>query len=90
MGLPDQMAAEWPKRRSKFLDVAARVPLAGMLVVTDAPRLAPPPNRGKRKEPGRVAHTAEALAGVLRVSQQELAAATTKNFENLFGMASAA
>jgi Tat protein secretion system quality control protein TatD with DNase activity len=37
-----------------------------------------------------VAQTAEVLAGVVGVSPEELAAATTRNFQKLFGMASAA
>ena len=44
-------------------DVAARLPLDGLLVETDAPWLAPAPNRGKRNEPAWVAQTAQALAG---------------------------
>jgi TatD DNase family protein len=37
-------------------DVAARLPLDGVLVETDAPWLAPAPNRGKRNEPAWVRH----------------------------------
>lgn len=70
-------------------DVAARVPLESMLVETDAPYLAPMPNRGKRNEPGWVARTAEFLAGVVGVTKEELAAATTKNFATLFGLSPA-
>lgn len=66
-------------------DVAARVPLASILVETDAPWLAPMPNRGKRNEPGWVAQTAEVLAGIVGVAPEELAVATTTNFEKLFG-----
>ena len=44
-------------------DVAARLPLDGLLVETDAPWLAPAPNRGKRNEPAWVAQTAQVLAG---------------------------
>ena len=67
-------------------DVAAQVPLASMLVETDAPWLAPMPNRGKRNEPGWVAQTAEVLAGVMGIAPEELAAATTANFERLFAI----
>lgn len=70
-------------------DVAAQVPLASMLVETDAPWLAPMPNRGQRNEPGWVAQTAEVLAGVVGVAKQELAAATTDNFVKLFGLSNA-
>jgi TatD DNase family protein len=65
-------------------DVAARVPLDGMLVETDAPWLAPAPNRGKRNEPAWVRDTALVLAGLLGVEAEELAEATTKNFRKLF------
>lgn len=65
-------------------DVAARVPLDGVLVETDAPWLAPAANRGKRNEPAMVVQTAEVLAGLLGVEAEEIAAATTKNFVRLF------
>jgi len=65
-------------------DVAAQVPLDGLLVETDAPWLAPAPDRGKRNEPAFVARTAAVLAGLKGVSGEEIAAATTKNFSRLF------
>jgi TatD DNase family protein len=65
-------------------DVAARIPVDGILVETDAPWLAPAPDRGKRNEPAFVARTAAILAGLLNVSEEEIAAATTKNFFRLF------
>lgn len=65
-------------------DVAAVLPLDGVLVETDAPWLAPMPNRGKRNEPAWVVNTAETLAGLLGVEPPEMAAATTKNFARLF------
>jgi TatD DNase family protein len=65
-------------------DVAARVPLDGMLVETDAPWLAPAPDRGKRNEPAFVSRTATVLAGLLGRESEEIASATTKNFLRLF------
>jgi TatD DNase family protein len=65
-------------------DVAARLPLDGVLVETDAPWLTPAPDRGKRNEPAFVTRTAETLAGLLGVSSEEIASATTKNFTRLF------
>jgi TatD DNase family protein len=67
-------------------DVAARIPLDGILVETDAPWLAPAPDRGKRNEPAWVARTAHVLAGLMAVSDEELAQGTTKNFTRLFGL----
>jgi TatD DNase family protein len=65
-------------------DVAARMPLDGVLVETDAPWLTPAPDRGKRNEPAFVARTAHTLAGLLGVSGEEITSATTKNFLRLF------
>jgi TatD DNase family protein len=65
-------------------DVAARLPLDGVLVETDAPWLAPAPHRGQRNEPAWVLQTAQVLAGVLGVDEEEIATATTKNFYRLF------
>lgn len=67
-------------------DVAAVLPLDAVLVETDAPWLAPAANRGKRNEPAWVTETAQTLAGLLKVSQEDLVSATTKNFHRLFGL----
>jgi TatD DNase family protein len=68
-------------------EVAAQVPLDRVLVETDAPWLAPMPNRGKRNEPAWVARTADALATVLGRMPLEVATATTENFSKLFKFA---
>lgn len=69
-------------------DVAARLPLDGVLVETDAPWLAPAPDRGKRNESAWVTRTARTLAGLLAVTEEEIASATTKNFMRLFDLRS--
>jgi TatD DNase family protein len=74
-------------RAQPLRDVAARMPLDGVLVETDAPWLAPAPDRGKRNEPALVTRTAHVLAGLLGVSGEEIALATTKNFSRMFGLA---
>ena len=71
-------------RAQALRDVALRMPLDGVLVETDAPWLAPAPDRGKRNEPAWVTRTAETLAGLLGVDAARIAEATTKNFMRLF------
>jgi TatD DNase family protein len=75
----------YPKAQA-LRDVATGVPLDSVLVETDSPWLAPAPERGKRNEPAWVRRTAETLAGLMRVGEEEFAAATTKNFRRLFDL----
>ncbi|MGI9389632.1 MAG: TatD family hydrolase [Boseongicola sp.] len=70
-------------------DIFAAAPLERILVETDAPYLAPPPNRGKLNEPSFVADTARVGASIFDVSSKEFAAATEANFERLFRKAAA-
>ena len=71
-------------RSSELREIARDVPLDRLLVETDAPYLAPVPFRGKRNEPGYVAHTAKLLAEVRGMTPAALADLTTANFRRLF------
>lgn len=73
----------YPKAQT-LREVATRMPLDGLLVETDAPWLAPGPQRGKRNEPAFVAETARTVAELLHVDVAVIAEATTKNFFRLF------
>ena len=64
------------------------VPDAGLLVETDAPYLAPVPERGKRNEPAFVARTAARLAELRGVPVERMADLTAANARRLFGLAS--
>lgn len=65
-------------------ETAARLPLDRLLVETDAPFLAPVPNRGKPGEPAFVAATAAFLAKLRGEDPETLATATARNFHTLF------
>ena len=65
-------------------DVAAVVPLDRMLIETDAPFLAPIPNRGKRNEPAWVSEVASKIAEVRGIDPAEVATRTTTNFSQFF------
>jgi TatD DNase family protein len=64
--------------------VAQYVPLDRILIETDSPYLAPVPFRGKVNQPAYVKHVAEALAQVKGVTVEQIAAASTRNFFELF------
>jgi len=66
-------------------DAAAALPLDRMLIETDAPFLAPIPNRGKRNEPGWVKEVAVKIAEVRNIDPGEVATRTTGNFSAFFG-----
>lgn len=65
-------------------DAALAVPLDRMLIETDAPFLAPIPNRGKRNEPAWVKEVAATIAELHHLDPAEVAARTTRNFGDLF------
>ncbi|QKY70882.1 TatD family hydrolase [Lentibacillus sp. CBA3610] len=67
-------------------DVAVEVPLDRLLVETDAPFLAPHPNRGKRNEPSYVKLVAEKIAELRDMPFDELSRITTKNAFTFFNI----
>ena len=66
--------------------LAADLPMAQIVLETDAPFLAPVPYRGKRNEPAYVRYVAEKLAEVKGLSIDEIERVTTANAVRLFGM----
>ena len=65
-------------------DVARQVPLDRCLIETDSPYLAPMPHRGKINQPAWVVHVAAQLAALKQLPVEEVAHATSLNFERLF------
>ncbi|MEO9826000.1 MAG: TatD family hydrolase [Paracoccaceae bacterium] len=80
--------AAFPKSQ-EVRDIFARAPINRVLVETDSPYLAPPPNRGKRNEPSYVADTAKVGAEVFGLDYADFAAQTEANFNTLFAKAAA-
>ncbi|MCB1473197.1 MAG: TatD family hydrolase [Rhodobiaceae bacterium] len=72
------------KKSDELRELAKALPEDRLLVETDAPYLAPVPNRGRRNEPGYVRDTAEVIAEVRGVALRELAEVTTRNALGLF------
>ncbi len=73
----------FPKAQ-QIRDAALEVPLDRILIETDAPYLAPIPNRGKRNEPAFVKETARKLGELRGLTAEEIGQKTTRNFYNFF------
>ena len=72
------------KKADELREVVKTIPLERMLLETDAPYLAPVPNRGKRNEPAFMIHTAKFVADLKGIPLEKLAQVTSKNFHALF------
>ena len=72
------------KSSDELRAIARDVPADRYLVETDAPYLAPMPQRGKRNEPAFVTFTAAKLAEERDITLDELATQTTENFFRLY------
>lgn len=72
------------KNSQDIRDIARDMPRDRVLVETDAPYLAPVPNRGRRNEPAHVADTARVLAEVWEMDEADVRRQTTNNFFKLF------
>lgn len=67
----------------KFLK---EIPLEEIVLETDAPYLAPVPYRGKRNESSYVVNVLEKVATIYGVPPEEVAAVTTRNSKEIFGI----
>jgi len=75
------------KKADALRQIAQEAPIERILVETDAPFLAPVPQRGKRNEPAFTRYTAELLANLKGLSYSAIETATTNNFFSLFSKA---
>ena len=73
------------KTAADLREVARFVPLNRLLIETDSPYLAPVPHRGKTNNPSYVALVAQQIAGLKKISVEQVADATSRNFDALFG-----
>lgn len=62
------------------------IPLEQIVLETDAPYLAPAPYRGKRNESAYIKLIAQKVAQIYEVDLEEVAAITTQNSKNIFGV----
>lgn len=74
------------KNAAKLPEIVQNVPIERILIETDCPYMAPVPMRGKRNEPAYVYHVANKLAELRGKSLAEIAAQTTLNAQELYGV----
>ena len=74
------------KKADDLREIVKMVPPDRLLIETDAPFLAPVPHRGKPNEPAYVSLVAETVAGLRKLSPNEVATLTTANAKRLFQM----
>ena len=67
-------------------ETLAQIPLASVVLETDAPYLAPSPHRGKRNEPSFLPLISAKSAAVYGVSVKDMSKKTTQNAKKLFGI----
>jgi len=70
-------------KATELHEAARAVPLDRILIETDAPYLAPVPQRGKRNEPAFIVHTVQRLADLRGTTVGEIIRATTANFRQV-------
>ncbi len=73
-------------KNSAIAKVVENIDLKHLLLETDAPYLAPVPKRGKRNESSYLVFIAEKIAEIKGIHVNEVAAVTTNNAINLFGL----
>ncbi|MBQ7705820.1 MAG: TatD family hydrolase [Selenomonadaceae bacterium] len=74
------------KNSAKLPEIVKAAPREMILIETDAPYLAPVPNRGKRNEPSFVIDVAKKIAEIRGETLETVAQYTTKNAENLYNI----
>ncbi len=76
------------KNAQQLRDCARTIPDNRLLLETDCPYLSPEPVRGKKpNEPSHLRHTAARMAELRGVTLEQLAAQTSDNARQLFGLA---
>jgi TatD DNase family protein len=72
------------KAAQELREVASYVPLERCLIETDSPYLAPMPHRGKTNNPSFVPFVAQQIAQLKGITPEQVALATSENFDRLF------
>lgn len=73
------------KNAKKVVEVVSKIPMERILVETDAPYMAPVPNRGKRNKSDYIAYIIEQIAEIRHLEPKEINLTVNDNFKRLIG-----
>ena len=73
-------------KNAKVAEAIKEIPMSHLVLETDAPYLSPVPYRGKTNEPAFMIEVAKKLAEIKNIPLQEVAAITTNNAKEVFGI----
>lgn len=73
-------------KKAQIAQTVCDIPLDDIVVETDCPYLTPVPFRGRRNESSYVTYVCRRIAELKGVSEEEVAAATTRNAGRMFGI----
>lgn len=74
------------KNAKKLKEAVEYIPMENLVLETDAPYLAPEPNRGKRNVSSNISYVVETMAQIKEVSQEEIIRITWENACKLYRM----
>jgi len=74
------------KNAKKLQEIIPKIPKSRLILETDAPYLAPHPNRGKRNEPSFLPLVVNKLVDILNMEYDEICDMTSKNSMTLFSI----
>ena len=73
-------------KNAAVAEAIKEIPMSHLVLETDAPYLSPVPYRGKTNEPAFMIEVAKKLAEIKNIPLQEVAAITTNNAKEVFGI----
>ena len=72
------------KNARKLVEVVEYLPMDAIVLETDAPYLAPVPNRGKRNDSTNIKYVAEKIAEIKNISLEEVISITNANAKRIY------